>query len=146
MRRVADPVSWFLIRPGWKVFSSDGSEVGSVDEVAGDDSHDIFDGLAVATSALGQPRYVPSEKVGTIVEGEVHLSLTAAEVDGLGDYLEPATSAEIEPDDRGGFGSGVGAEARKLEGEMLAPTQKHEHPLNLWRRLWLVVRRRLPSR
>jgi hypothetical protein len=55
-----------MIRPGWKVYSADGAEVGQVDEVAGDDSHDIFDGLAIATSALGKPRYVPAERVGTI--------------------------------------------------------------------------------
>jgi hypothetical protein len=146
MRPVPDPVSWLMIRPGWKVFSSDGSEVGQIDEVAGDDSHDIFDGLAVATSALGKPRYVPAEQVGTIFEGEVHLSLSAAEVSSLGDYLEPATSAQIEPDDRGGFGEGVAAEARKLEGKAFAPTQKHEHEMNVWRRLWFLIRRRLPSR
>lgn len=146
MRRVADPVSWLMIRAGWKVYASDGGEVGQVDEVAGDESHDIFDGLAIATSALGQPRYVPAEKVGTIFEGEVHLQLTVAEVDGLGDYLEPATSAQIEPDDRAGVGAGFGAEARKLEGKALAPTQRHEHPMNIWRRLWFVLRRRLRSR
>ena len=54
---MADPVSWLMIRPGWKVYSSDGTEVGAVDEVAGDESQDIFDGLAVATSALGKPIY-----------------------------------------------------------------------------------------
>jgi hypothetical protein len=35
---VADPVSWFMIRAGWKVVAADGSEVGEVDEVAGDDT------------------------------------------------------------------------------------------------------------
>ncbi len=71
-----DPVSWLMIRPGWKVFAADGSEVGAVDEVAGDDDHDIFDGLAIATSAFGKPRYVPSEQVGRIFEGEVHLTIS----------------------------------------------------------------------
>lgn len=146
MPPVADPVSWLMIRAGWKVYASDGAEVAQVDEVAGDESHDIFDGLAIATSALGQPRYVPAEQVGSIFEGEVHLELTPAEVDALGDYLEPATSAQIEPDDRSGFGAGIGAEARKLEGEAFAPTQRHEHPMNFWRRLSFVFRRRRPSR
>ena len=146
MPRVADPVSWLMVRPGWKVYSSDGAEVGAVDEVAGDDNHDIFDGLAVATSALGRPRYVPAEQVASIVEGEVHLSLSSADVERLGDYLEPATSAQIEPDDRAGFGSGVGAEARKLESKLITPVQHHPHEMNFWRRLWFVLRRRLPSR
>jgi hypothetical protein len=73
---MADPVSWLLIKPGLKVLAADGTEVGEVDEVAGDDTVDIFDGLAVATSAFGKPRYVPSEQIGQITDGVVHLSLT----------------------------------------------------------------------
>src|SRR6266542_6727308 len=60
---MADPVSWLLIQSGWKVYASDGSEVGEVDEVAGDDTEDIFDGLAIAMSSFGKPRYVPAEQV-----------------------------------------------------------------------------------
>ncbi len=137
-----EPVSWLLIRPGWKVVAADGSEVGEVDEVAGDDGRDIFDGLAVATSALGQPRYVPAEQVASISEGTVHLSLTREQADALPEYLEPATSAEIEPDSKGGLGEEVGAELRELEGDALAPIQRHEHPTNLWRRLFFWLRRR----
>lgn len=137
-----EPVSWLLIRPGWKVVAADGSEVGEVDEVAGDDGRDIFDGLAVATSALGQPRYVPAEQVASISEGTVHLSLTREQADALPEYLEPATSAEIEPDSKGGIGEEVGAELRELEGDALAPIQRHEHPMNLWRRLFFWLRRR----
>src|SRR5436190_16642958 len=118
---MADPVSWLLIRPGWKVLAADGTEVGEVDEVAGDDSHDIFDGLAIATSAFGKPRYVPAEQVGEITEGTVRLSLTREQVGRLGEYLEPATSAEIEPDSKGGFGESVASEAREVEGKVFAP-------------------------
>jgi len=138
---VADPVSWLMIETGWKVLASDESEVGEVDEVAGDSSLDIFDGLAVATSAFGKPRYVPAEQVEEITEGTVRLKLTREQVERLGEYLEPATSAEIEPDSRGGFGESVGAEARELEGKLLAPTQKHEHSMNVWRRIAFFVRR-----
>src|SRR5438876_12392735 len=106
---MADPVSWLLIRPGWKVLAADGTEVGEVDEVAGDDSMDIFSGLAIATSAFGKPRYVPSEQVGEITEGYVRLKLTREQVEQLGEYLEPATSATIEADSRGGAGSALGA-------------------------------------
>ena len=55
-----DPVSWIMIEPGWNVVSSDGEDVGHVDAVTGDENADIFDGLAIATSRLGKPRYVPS--------------------------------------------------------------------------------------
>jgi hypothetical protein len=137
-----EPVSWLLIRPGWKVYAADGSEVGEVDEVAGDDGQDIFDGLAVATSALGRPRYVPAEQVASISRGAVHLALTREQAGALAEYLEPATSAEIEPDSKSGIGEAVGAELRQLEGDALAPIQRHEHPVNLWRRLYLLLRRR----
>jgi hypothetical protein len=136
-----DPVSWLLIRPGWKVYAADGTDVGAVDEVAGDDGQDIFDGLAVARSALGKPVYVPAEEVGTITEGAVHLTLTTEQVGALGEYLEPATSAEIEPDSKGGVLNSVGAEVRELEGRAVAPTQKHEHSMNIWRRIAFYFRR-----
>jgi hypothetical protein len=138
---MADPVSWLMIEPGWKVAAADGSEVGEVDEIAGDSSLDIFDGLAIATSAFGKPRYVPAEQVGEITEGTVRLQLTREQVDRLGEYLEPATSAEIEADNKGGLGESVRAEARELEGKVLAPTQKHEHSINIWRRIAFFFRR-----
>ncbi len=136
-----DPVSWLMIKPGWKVLASDGSDVGEVDEVVGDSSIDIFNGLAIATSALGKPRYVPAERVEGIVEGTVRLTLTADQVDRLDEYLEPATSAEIEADNKSGLGESLGAEARELEGKVFAPTQKREHSMNIWRRIAFFFRR-----
>ena len=97
---MADPVSWFLIEPGWKVLAADGSEAGAVKEVIGDSNADIFDGLAVSTSTLGKPRYVPAEQVAEITEGAVRLSLAADRVAELDEYKEPPTSAVIEPDTR----------------------------------------------
>jgi len=140
---MADPVSWLMIKPGWKVLAADGTEVGEVDEVAGDDTEDIFDGLAIATSAFGKPRYVPAEQVGEITDGIVHVSLTPAQVERLDEYLEPATSAEIEPDSRGGAGQAFAAELREVEGEALAPIQRHEHSMNIWRRIAFFFRRLL---
>jgi hypothetical protein len=133
---MGDPVSWFLIRPGWKVVAADGEEIGVVDEVAGDEDHDIFDGLAVATSVLGSPRYVPSEQVTTIEEGVVHVSLGSAEAEQLAAYLEPATNAEIEPG-----GGRIAAAARGVESRFVDPPEKHAHPVNIWRRLAFLLRR-----
>jgi hypothetical protein len=138
---MADPVSWLMIETGWTVLASDGSEVGQIDEVVGDSSVDIFDGLAIATSALGKPRYVPAEQVGEITEGTVRLKLTPQQVEHLDEYLEPATSAEIEADSKGGLGESLGAEARELEGKAFAPTQKREHSMNIWRRTAFFFRR-----
>jgi hypothetical protein len=72
---MADPVSWLLIEPGWKVHDPSGSEIGRIEEVVGDANVDIFDGLSVATGILGRPRYVPSEAVAEIVEGTVTLTI-----------------------------------------------------------------------
>lgn len=71
-----DPVSWFVVEPGWKIVAADGDEVGTVHELLGDLERDIFDGIAVSTGALTKPTYVPSEQVGEIREGEIHLALT----------------------------------------------------------------------
>jgi hypothetical protein len=138
---MGDPVSWFLIRSGWRVVSSDGQEVGRVDEVTGDETADIFDGLAVATSALGKPRYVPAEQVGVIEEGTVHLTLSHAEAEQLSEYLEPATNVQIEPDDRRSLGEEVGAELRGLESRFVEPPETRAHSMNIWRRLWFLLRR-----
>jgi hypothetical protein len=115
--------------------------VGGVDEVVGDENEDIFNGLAIATSALGKPRYVPAEEVAEITQGAVLLSLTREQVEQLREYLEPATSAEIQLDSKGGTGESLGAEIRKVEGELVAPTQRHEHPMNIWRRIAFFFRR-----
>lgn len=138
---MTEPVSWLLIRPGWKVVAADGSEVGEVDEVVGDDGADIFDGLAVATSAFGAPRYVPAEQVGEIEEGTVRLSLTADQAAQLGEYLEPATSAEIEADSKGGFGEELAADVREVAAHVVAPTERHAQRMNVWRRIAFFFRR-----
>jgi hypothetical protein len=137
-----DPVSWLLIRPGWNVRTADGDDVGEIDEVAGDDTEDIFDGLAVAMSALGKPRYVPAEQVGEITEGVVHLTIDRAAFEQLGEYLEPATSGEIDPDSKGGLGETLGADTRELEAKVVAPIQKHEHSMGLGERIGLFFKRR----
>jgi hypothetical protein len=138
---MGDPVSWLQIRPGWKVTTADGAAFGEVDEIAGDENADIFDGLAVATSSLGKPRYVPAERVAEISDGVIRLSASADEAAAFGEYLEPSSSEIIEPDSKGGFGESVSAEARKLEGDVVAPTQRHEHSMNVWRRIAFFFRR-----
>jgi hypothetical protein len=93
---MADPVSWLLIEPGWRVVASGGEEVGRIEAVTGDSGADIFDGLAVASGVFARPKYVPSEQVGTITEGQVQLKLDLAAVEALGEYDDPPASEEIE--------------------------------------------------
>jgi predicted peroxiredoxin len=93
---MADPVSWLLIEPGWKVVDGGGKEIGRVEEVLGDSGADIFDGLSIASGIVARPRYVPSEQVAEIVEGTVKLSLDEHGVDTLAAYEEPAVQEEVE--------------------------------------------------
>ena len=72
----ADPISWFEIEPGWRVDGPDGTELGSVEEVLGDQREDIFDGLAVVGSLGGLAHYVPAEQVTSITnDGRITLSI-----------------------------------------------------------------------
>jgi hypothetical protein len=130
---MSDPVSWFVIEPGWKVVDAKGQEVGTVDEVAGDSSDDIFNGLSISTSLLGKPRYVPSEQVGKITEGRVHLKLTKDQIAHLGEFKEPATTAEILPEEAGAL--------RRAEASVEAPIHSHGERLNFLTRIRHAVRR-----
>ena len=80
---MADPVSWFLIEPGWQVSDAAGAHVGTVSEIRGDQNDDIFDGLVVATAAVPL-KYVPSEVVGPITEGRIELTVSADQVADFG--------------------------------------------------------------
>jgi hypothetical protein len=122
-----------MIEPGWTVVDSKGEHVGSVDEVVGDSSDDIFNGLSISTSLLGKPRYVPSEQVAEITEGSVRLALSKDEVDHLGEYQEPPTTAEILPE-------GAGA-LRRAEAAVEAPIHGQEERLNILTRIRHAIRR-----
>jgi len=130
---MSDPVSWFLIESGWRVLDKGGEEVGSVDEIIGDSSDDIFNGLSISTSLLGRPRYVPSEQVGSITEGQVQLTISKEQVEHLGEYEEPPTTAEILPDEAGRL--------TRAEAAVEAPIHSHEERLNFLTRLQHALRR-----
>ena len=93
---MSDPVAWKVIERGWKVVAADGTELGTVHEVVGDSTADIFNGLAVSPGVLKQSRYVPSERVSEIVEGRVRLDVAAHEVDALAPYEGVPQSAELD--------------------------------------------------
>jgi hypothetical protein len=95
---MTDPVSWLQIEKGWNVVTADGTELGTVFEVTGDENADIFDGLAIKAKRFASARYVPAEQVGEIVSGEVRLTITSAEVDSLEPFTEPPTQETILPE------------------------------------------------
>jgi hypothetical protein len=89
---MADPVSWLVVEPGWKVRTADGADVGYVESVLGDRTTDIFDGLSVSAGPVAKPQYVPAERVAAIVEGRLELSLTAEEAQTLPRADEPGVT------------------------------------------------------
>jgi hypothetical protein len=95
---VADPVSWFVVEPGWEVVGSDGARLGTVEETIGDSQLDIFDGLTVGTGVLGRPKYVPAELVDEIVEGTIRLSVGSDGFEKLEPFREPRANGTTRPD------------------------------------------------
>lgn len=117
------------------MLAADGSEVGEVNHVTGDDQKDIFNGLAIATSALGKPRYVPAEEIAEIRDGAIHLSLSAAAAESLPEYVEPATVNGGTPEP---------SAAADVPGAPAAPPPSpNTRPVSIWRRLALLFQRRV---
>jgi Uncharacterized protein conserved in bacteria (DUF2171) len=83
-----DPVAWKAVEKGWRVYDRDGSEVGTIEQIAGDENADIFDGFSVKSHAHGVAKYVPAEIVASIAVGEVRLTISGAEVASLDDMHE----------------------------------------------------------
>jgi hypothetical protein len=90
---VADPTSWLMVEPGYPVAAPDGEEIGKVDEVLGDDTTGIFDGLTIATGVVAKPKYVPSELVASIDTDAVRLTIGKDDVAGLEEYTPPEADA-----------------------------------------------------
>jgi len=89
-----DPISWFLIEPGWKVIDAEDDDVGRVEEVVGDPNADIFNGLLISTGHFSGKRYVPAEQVGLITDERVHLTLSRDDVKRLTDESAPSSAAD----------------------------------------------------
>lgn len=83
---MADPVAWKVVERGWGVYGRDGEQLGKVEDVIGDPSADIFNGLAVASGVFSHAKNVPSERVTGIFEGRVETSLSPDELDALPAY------------------------------------------------------------
>ncbi len=93
-----EPASWLTVERVWAVVADDGTEVGKVDEIVGDSTADIFDGLTLKTGSFAPPRYVAAERVRQITPGRVELELSPAEVEELGEYEPPQAEERILPE------------------------------------------------
>jgi sporulation protein YlmC with PRC-barrel domain len=84
-----DRVAWTALDAGALVVAADGSEVGRVKEVVGDEEADIFDGLVVTHSRRGSSHYIASERVTGIWPDRVQTDMTPGEAESLPSYEEP---------------------------------------------------------
>jgi hypothetical protein len=89
------PVSWKVVEPGWALVARGGERVGSVVELAGDVEADIFHGLVVELDEHEGRRLVEPERVAEIVEGEVRLTLSTAQVPTLSSYEPPPAQLAV---------------------------------------------------
>lgn len=81
-------VAWIAIDRDAVVVAADGSEVGKVKEVAGDEEHDIFDGLVVKHSRFSHDGYVAAERVKGIWPDRIETDLSAEEAQSLPPYRD----------------------------------------------------------
>jgi hypothetical protein len=97
-------VSWMAIEPGAAVVAADGSEIGTLKQVAGDDARDIFDGLVVSHGTLEGDRYIAAERVKCIYTNRVETDLTPQEASALEPFQQSPVT-EWHPDHDNSFGA-----------------------------------------
>jgi hypothetical protein len=107
-------VAWTALDEGALVVAADGSEVGHVKEVAGDEERDIFDGLVLIHARRGTSHYIASERVTGIWPDRVETDLTPGEAGSLPDYAEPKVTTW-----HAGEGGGFGARLRRAGRDLL---------------------------
>ena len=75
-----DPASWLVVDRGWDVVDADGNHVGKVEEIVGDSTRDIFNGITVATGLFARGHYVAAEDVAEAVHFLARSDYTTGQV------------------------------------------------------------------
>jgi hypothetical protein len=86
-----DPIGWRGVVYGTPVTTVDGVRVGTVREVLGSDSEDIFHGLRVGLTGGHRDVMVPANNVTTLSHAEIGLDLARSAVEALPTYDEVAS-------------------------------------------------------
>jgi len=87
----SDPIGWRGIVYDTPVTTVDGGRVGTVHEVLGSDSEDIFHGLRVRLADGHRDVMIPADNVMSMSTSEVRIGLSRAETEALPKYDEVAT-------------------------------------------------------
>ena len=86
-----DPIGWRGIVYGTPVATNDGVRVGTIREVLGSDSEDVFHGLRVGLTGGHRDVMIPADDVVLLSTAEVGLDLSRSAVEELPTYDEVAT-------------------------------------------------------
>ena len=81
------PLAWSAILENTPVAVADGTEVGTIREVLGSDTEDIFHGIVVGEGLLSRDVFVPAARVASITNKRITTDLTAEELRELPPYL-----------------------------------------------------------
>jgi hypothetical protein len=83
------PLAWTAILEYTPVLSSEGTEVGTVEEVLG--AEDIFHGIVLRSGDSGRLQLIPADAVRTITNRKIETTLTSNQVRDMSAY-EPERS------------------------------------------------------
>jgi len=98
------PIAYTALDKGVAVLAADGAEIGTVEHVLQDSTIDLFDGIAVKTSA--GLRFVGADHVGRITTDAVHTTLSQADAAAL---PEPQGTEVFDADPTEYEGNGLSA-------------------------------------
>jgi len=87
----ADPIGWRGIVYDTPVTTPDGARIGTVHEVLGSDSEDIFHGLRVGLTQGRRDVMISADDVTSITTAQIGVSLSRGDVEALATYDEVAT-------------------------------------------------------
>jgi sporulation protein YlmC with PRC-barrel domain len=77
-------ISYKLLARGTRVYTADGTQLGTVDQVLENVKENIFDGIVIRTP--GGKKFVDAPEVGRITERSVALTIDAEEATALPDH------------------------------------------------------------
>ena len=76
-----EQISWMTLDKGVSIVTSDGTELGKVDEVVADRQKDIFSGLTFSGGIFSDDRFVPADLIDQMTTEQVTLTISAAEAE-----------------------------------------------------------------
>lgn len=80
------PIAWTALESGTPVVAEDGSEVGKVSKVVGDENKDIFSGILFRAGFFDSEHFIPGDLVEDITPQGVRVRISAQAAKELGPY------------------------------------------------------------